>query len=209
VPARTTRKEARDRLLETTLDALDRIIPADESKPLRGTAFGSWEGQTDAFKRAVIPTILEERAGLEANARVGQAGPQTPAASAMAEYMEAWPWDGRVARVVEAVSAHARRLGEPQPAGPPQHPRRVPSRTVGHLTRHQDHTRYPAYRANGWPIGSGETEAAVKQFDPRVKRTEQFRREAGIEPILSLRAAWIGQDDRWHHYWDNRPADVN
>lgn len=74
MPARTTRKEARDRLLKTMLDALDRIIPADESKPLRGTTFGSWEDQADAFKRAVIPTILEERAALEANARVEQAG---------------------------------------------------------------------------------------------------------------------------------------
>ena len=74
MPARTTRKEARDRLLKTMLDALDRIIPEDESKPLKGTTFGSWEDQTDAFKRAVIPTILEERAALEANARVEQAG---------------------------------------------------------------------------------------------------------------------------------------
>ena len=37
MPARTTRKEARDRLLKTMLEALDRIIPEDESKPLKGT----------------------------------------------------------------------------------------------------------------------------------------------------------------------------
>ena len=54
MPARTTRQEARDRLLKTMLAALDRIIPADESKPLRGTTFGNWEDQTDAFKRAVL-----------------------------------------------------------------------------------------------------------------------------------------------------------
>lgn len=70
MPARTTRKEARDRLLKTMLEALDRIIPVDESKPLKGTTFGSWEDQTDAFKQAVIPRILEERAALEPNARV-------------------------------------------------------------------------------------------------------------------------------------------
>jgi hypothetical protein len=72
--ARTTRMEARERLLKTMLDALDRIIPADESEPLKGTTFGSWEDQTDAFKRAVIPTILEERAALEPNARVAHGG---------------------------------------------------------------------------------------------------------------------------------------
>ena len=67
---------------------------------------------------------------------------------------------------------------------------------------------YPEYRANGWPIGSGETEAGVKQFNKRVKGTEQFWTEAGIEPILALRAAWISQDDRWQRYWANRPAYV-
>ena len=77
MPARTTRQAARDRVLKTMLDALDRIIPADESKPLRGTTFLNWEDQADAFKRAVIPTLLEERAALEDNARVeaGAAGP--------------------------------------------------------------------------------------------------------------------------------------
>lgn len=72
--ARTTRKEARERLIKTMLAAVDRIIPADESVPLKGSTFGEWEDQADAFKRAVIPTLLEERAALEDNARVEQAG---------------------------------------------------------------------------------------------------------------------------------------
>jgi hypothetical protein len=70
MPARTTRKEARARLLKTVLAALDRIIPEDESKPLKGCTFGDWEDQGDEFKRAVIPTLLEERAALQPNARV-------------------------------------------------------------------------------------------------------------------------------------------
>jgi hypothetical protein len=135
-------------------------------------------------------------------------GPQTPAASALAERLEAWLWDGKIAKVIEALSEQARRLGEPQTADPPQHPRRVLHQNVGYFTRHQSHMDYPTYRSNGWPIGSGETEAAVKQFNKRVKGTEQFWTEAGIEPILSLRAAWISQDDRWQRYWDNRPAYV-
>lgn len=72
MPARTTRKEARDRLLRTILSAVDRIIPEDECQPLRGSTFADWEDQTDAFKQAVIPTILEERAALEANAQMSQ-----------------------------------------------------------------------------------------------------------------------------------------
>ena len=135
-------------------------------------------------------------------------GPQTPAASSMAEEMEAWLWDGKVQRVIEGLGGHAKRLGDPLDADPPQHPRRVLHQNVGYFTRHQGHMDYPGYRAKGWPIGSGETEAGVKQFNKRVKGTEQFWSEAGIEPILALRAAWISQDDRWQRYWANRPAYV-
>lgn len=136
-------------------------------------------------------------------------GPQTPAAAAMAQTMEAWLWDGQVQRVIAELSQHSQRLGQPQPDDPVQHPRRVLRQNVGYFTAHQQHMNYPAYRAKGWPIGSGETEAGVKQFNKRVKGTEQFWEEAGIEPILSLRAAWISQDQRWQRYWTNRPAYVN
>ena len=127
----------------------------------------------------------------------------------LAEQLEAWLWDGKVEKVIQALSEHARQLGPPQTTDPPQHPRRLLSQNVGYFTRHQAHMNYPKYRTNGWPIGSGETEAAVKQFNKRVKGTEQFWAEAGIEPILCLRAAWLSQDDRWQRYWENRPAYVN
>ena len=136
-------------------------------------------------------------------------GAGTPPAAQLAERMEAWLWDGKVDRVIAELSEHARQLGEPQAADPPQHQRRVLHQNVGYFTRHQEHMEYPRYRSNGWPVGSGETEAAVKQFNKRVKGTEQFWMEKGIEPILSLRAAWISQDDRWQRYWNNRPAYVN
>ena len=79
---------------------------------------------------------------------------------------------------------------------------------VGYFTKNKDHMRYPEYRAKGWPIGSGVTEAAVKQFNKRVKGTEQSWNEAGVEPILMLRATWICQDERWTAYWANREAYV-
>lgn len=72
--ATISRTEAREKLLKTYLDALDRIIPADESKPLRGTTFANWEDQAAEFKRAILPTLLEVRAALEPNAVVEKAG---------------------------------------------------------------------------------------------------------------------------------------
>ena len=57
-----------------------------------------------------------------------------------------------------------------------------------------------------WPIGSGVTESGVKQFNKRVKGTDQFWNESGVEAILALRAQWLSQDDRWNRYWTTRPA---
>ena len=74
MPARTTRELARQRAIAVFMSSLDRIIPADESAPLKGSVFRDWEDQAAELRRAVIPTILEERAALEDNARVERAG---------------------------------------------------------------------------------------------------------------------------------------
>ncbi len=39
-----------------------------------------------------------------------------------------------------------------------------------------------------------------------MKGTEQFWSIPGVESILSLRALWLSQDDRWTRYWNTRPA---
>lgn len=135
-------------------------------------------------------------------------GPQTPATSSMAEQMEAWLWEGKLQKIIDMLTGHSQKLGEPRAGDPPQHPRRILHQNVGYFTRHREHMDYPRYRANGWPIGSGETEASVKQFNQRVKGTDKFWNPAGIEPILALRATWICQDQRWQNYWQNRPAYV-
>lgn len=74
MPARTTRQQARERVLKTMIEALDRMIPPDETAPLRGSTFRDWEDQAAEVRRAVLPTLLEERAALEANARVDEPG---------------------------------------------------------------------------------------------------------------------------------------
>jgi hypothetical protein len=136
-------------------------------------------------------------------------GPQTPQTSAMAEQLEAWLWEGKVQKVIDSLRQHSKRLGEPVASDGPQHPRRILHQNVGYFSQHQQHMDYPQYRARGWPIGSGVTEAAVKQFNKRIKGTEQFWNEPGVETIISLRGLWISQDQRWDRYWENRPAYVN
>lgn len=66
--ARTTRREARERIIKSFMDSLDRIIPPEESVPLRGQTFLDWERQGDDLRKAVVPTLLQERAALDPNA---------------------------------------------------------------------------------------------------------------------------------------------
>jgi len=136
-------------------------------------------------------------------------GAGTAEAAQWAERLEALLWDGRVERVVEELSAVARQLGPPGETDAAGSPRRVLANNVAYFTTHAGHMDYPEYRRRGWPIGSGETEAAVKQFNKRVKGTEQFWSADGVEAILGLRGLWLSQDDRWSRYWENRPAYVN
>jgi hypothetical protein len=136
-------------------------------------------------------------------------GADTPQAAQWAEQLEALLWDGQVQRVIAELSAQARKLGPPTDTDAPGHPRRVLANNVAYFTQHRPHMNYPEYRRRGWPIGSGETEAAVKQFNKRIKGTEQFWSTDGVEAILSLRALWLSQDDRWQRYWENRCAYVN
>ena len=71
--ALTTRQEARERILKTMTAALDRFIPP-EGQGLRGETFLDFENQAAAFRQAVIPTLLEERAALSEHALVESGG---------------------------------------------------------------------------------------------------------------------------------------
>ena len=74
MPARSTRQEARARILATFQAQLDRMIPEDEDIPLKGATFTDFEDQVEDLARAALPVALEERASLEPNAEVTTAG---------------------------------------------------------------------------------------------------------------------------------------
>ena len=87
MPARTTRQQARERLIRTFMASLDKVIPPDEAVPLRGSTFRDWEDQAAELRRAVVPTLLEERAALADNARVAGGG-HCPHCGSDAVYLE-------------------------------------------------------------------------------------------------------------------------
>jgi hypothetical protein len=68
--ARTTRQAARERLQNVFQESLDRLIPPDESVPIRGHTFLEFENQVEAMADLLLPTALEERSALQTNARV-------------------------------------------------------------------------------------------------------------------------------------------
>ena len=115
-------------------------------------------------------------------------------------------WDGKLEPLIAQLKAQSEKLGLPHADDGPQHPRRVLARNVGYFDNNKEHMNYPEYRRKGWPIGSGNTEAGAKQFNKRVKGTEQFWNPSGAEAILCLRALWLSQDRRWQRYWSARPA---
>ncbi len=74
MPARTTRQEARARILAAVAAQLDRMIPEDETVPLKGAIFADFEDQVEEVAQAVLPTLLEERAALDASAQAATGG---------------------------------------------------------------------------------------------------------------------------------------
>ncbi len=74
MPARSTRQEARARILQAFAAQLDRVIPADETVPLKGATFADFEDQVETLAQTALPVALEERAALMENAQVSRAG---------------------------------------------------------------------------------------------------------------------------------------
>jgi len=106
-------------------------------------------------------------------------------AKVLAEELVGLLWNGQVERLLNQLDQLSTQAGKPQETDPAAHPRQVLARTAGYFQRHRDQVDYPAYRAKGWPIGSGITESGVKLFGKRVKGTEQFWNVSGAETIVS------------------------
>jgi hypothetical protein len=82
-----SRKQAREVAVKAFMSELDRIIPPDEGRPLKGSKFVEWEDQVERLVKTVAPTVLEQRAALEENAAVERAG-HCPHCSSDRVYLE-------------------------------------------------------------------------------------------------------------------------
>lgn len=54
-------------------------------------------------------------------------------------------------------------------------------------------------------MSSSLVESLVKQINHRVKGTEQFWNDGGLEAVLQVRAAYLSEDDRAEAFYQRRP----
>jgi len=77
--------------------------------------------------------------------------------------------------------------------------RQALQKLIGYLTKRTAYCEYPQYRAQGWQIGSGPTEAMCKVLTYRLKGAGMRWDREGAEPIMALLA--LEQSGTWERYW--------
>jgi hypothetical protein len=110
----------------------------------------------------------------------------------------AWVWRGEVKRVLEAMR---QRLGE-LPEGSKE--AESVGKSLGYLEGQKGRMSYGEYRKQGLPIMSSVMESTVKQIGRRVKGTEKFWSEEGVEAVMQLRADYLSDDEPMEQFWQQR-----
>jgi hypothetical protein len=129
---------------------------------------------------------------------------QAKAAWSLYEQWIRQAWSGQVKSLIAGLQAACERLGQPPPRAPDNDPRRIVALALQYVKSNAHRMDYVNYRRSGLPITSTAVESLIKQFNKRVKGTEQFWLEGGAEAILQVRAAYLSEDDRVMHFHEHR-----
>lgn len=71
----------------------------------------------------------------------------------------------------------------------------------GYFENNRHRTDYPRYRANGWDIGSGPTEAGCKIIGERLKGSGMRWVQDGAAAVAALRALYVSGGKLWDGFW--------
>jgi hypothetical protein len=112
-------------------------------------------------------------------------------------------WGGRVQQVIDTLQTQLTRMRAH--ASTPPDARKVVELTTAYVERNRERMDYPRYRQLGLPVGSALVESLIKQINHRVKGTEQFWNDRGLEAVMQVRAAYLSQDDRAQTFHERRP----
>lgn len=140
---------------------------------------------------------------LFAAARLAFAG-NAKAAWRLYERMLCDAWAGRVQDVIDALKSQQDRL-RAQGSTAPKDACRVVKLATDYVERNRERMDYPRYRRMGLPVSSALVESLIKQINHRVKGTEQFWNDGGLEAVLQVRAAYLSEDDRAEQHHERRP----
>jgi hypothetical protein len=112
-------------------------------------------------------------------------------------------WSGRAATVIDTLKSQLTRM-RADPANTTE-ACRVVELAMAYVERNRERMDYPRYRKLGLPVSSSLVESLVKQINHRVKGTEQFWNNGGLEAVLQVRAAYLSEDDRAESFHEKRP----
>jgi len=140
---------------------------------------------------------------LYAAATAAHRGRAKPAWSLYEQWLR-WAWSGHVKPLIAGLQAQGERLGPAPPKASDDDPRRIVSLALEYVKSNAHRMDYATYRRAGLPIASTAVESLIKQFNKRVKGTEQFWIRGGAEAILQVRAAYLSDDDRVERFYDHR-----
>jgi hypothetical protein len=73
---------------------------------------------------------------------------------------------------------------------------------LNYVSERRDMIKYPAFRAKGWQIGSGPTEATCKTLTARLKGSGMRWDASNAEALMALEA--LSQSGQWRAYWETQ-----
>lgn len=122
----------------------------------------------------------------------------TGAARAWAKARETTLWE----QGGKALVAELDRLGLPAEASPAAAEKW--SAVRDHVWKNRHRTDYPTYRARGWDVGSGPTEAGCKVIGQRVKGTGMRWLQGSSLEVATLKALYASGMGLWEAFWQHR-----
>jgi len=93
-------------------------------------------------------------------------------------------WGGRVQEVIDTLKSQWERMRADSSIA--REACRVVELAMLYVERNQERMDYPRYRRLGLPVSSSLVESLIKQINHRVKGTEQFWNDGGLEAVLQF-----------------------
>jgi hypothetical protein len=185
-------------------EAMKRKMYAAKTRALIGDG-GNWIeplGQMHFADWIQILDFLHLLVHLFAAARLAFAG-DAGAAWKLYEGMLRDAWGGRVQKMIDTLQSQCQRLAAI--GGVAKDALRVVQLATAYVEHNRQRMDYPRYRRLGLPVGSALVESLIKQINHRVKGTEQFWNDGGLEKLLQVRAAYLSEDGRAEKHHEQRP----